>query len=63
MPGALIMSGALLFYGLGACDLVQFCFAFAAHLVIAWIYLFIGPMFLSRAQPAAKQNPFQQPSA
>ena len=59
LPGALIISGALVFYGLGACDLVQFCFAFAVHLVIGWIYLFLGPMFLNRAQPAGKENPFR----
>jgi len=63
LPGALIISGALVFYGLGACDLVQFCFAMAAHLVIGWIYLFISPMFLKRALPAARPNPFQQPGS
>jgi hypothetical protein len=32
------------------------------HLVIGWIYLFVSPMFLQRAQPAEAKNPFQ-PSA
>ena len=61
MPGALITSGALVVYGLGACDLVRFCFAFAAHLVLGGIYIFISPMFLSRVRPAVKPNPFERP--
>ena len=58
MPGALLLSLALVLYDLGAFDLVQLCFAFGMHLVIGWIYLFVSPMFLNRAQPAEKKNPF-----
>jgi len=46
------------FYDLGGFDLVQLCFAFGMHLVIGWIYLFVSPLFLNRALPAAKKNPF-----
>lgn len=58
MPGALVMSLSLVCYALGVFDLVQFCFAFGMHLVIGWVYLFVSPMFLNRALPADKKNPF-----
>ena len=58
MPGALLMSVALVFYELGVFDLVQFCFAFVMHLVLGWIYLFVSPMFLNRQLPAKPANPF-----
>jgi len=58
MPGALLLSLALLLYDLGGFDLVQLCFAFGMHLVIGWLYLFISPMFLHRAVPAEQKNPF-----
>jgi hypothetical protein len=59
MPGALLLSFALVFYDVGGFDLVQLCFAFGMHLVIGWIYLFVSPLFLNRALPADKKNPFQ----
>ena len=58
MPGALLLSLALMLYELGAFDVVQFCFAFGMHLIIGWIYLFISPLFLHRVLPAEKANPF-----
>jgi len=59
MPGALLLSLALVLYDFGAFDLVQVCFAFGMHVVIGWIYLFVSPMFLRRVLPAEKKNPFQ----
>jgi hypothetical protein len=58
MPGALLLSVSLVLYDLGGFDIVQLSFAFAMHLVIGWIYLFVSPMFLNRALPAEKKNPF-----
>ena len=58
MPGALLMSLALVLYDVGVFDPVQLCFAFGMHFVIGWIYLFVSPMFLNRALPAEKKNPF-----
>lgn len=58
MPGALLLSLALVLYGTGGFDLVQLCFAFGMHLVIGWIYLFVSPLFLKRALPAEHRNPF-----
>lgn len=59
MPGALLLSLALALYECGGFDLVQLCFAFGMHLVIGWIYLFVSPLFLNRALPVEKKNPFQ----
>jgi hypothetical protein len=58
MPGALLMSAALVLYELGGFDLVQLCFAFGMHLVVGWVYLFVSPMFLNRVLPKEKANPF-----
>ncbi len=58
MPGALLLAAAIAFYGLGALDLIQMSFAFGAHLVLGWIYLFISPLFLQRVSPSEKRNPF-----
>ena len=62
MPGALLFSMALVLYVIdGGFDIVRLCFAFGMHLVIGWIYIFVSPMFLNRAQPTDKKNPFTQP--
>lgn len=58
MPGALLMTLSLLLFDWGNFDLVQLCFAFGMHLVIGWVYLFVSPLFLNRALPVAKGNPF-----
>ncbi len=58
MPGALLLTAAITFYALGALDLIQVSFAFGAHLVLGWIYLFISPLFLARVSPSEKRNPF-----
>jgi hypothetical protein len=61
MPGALLFSLALVLYDLGGFNILQLCLAFGMHLVIGWIYLFVSPMFLKRALPPEKKNPFTQP--
>jgi len=58
MPGALLLTAAIALYALGALDLIQMSFAFGAHLVLGWIYLFVSPLFLQRASPTENQNPF-----
>ncbi len=60
LPGALLLTAAIFSYGLGALDLVQLAAAFAAHLLIGWIYLFAAPLFAPRLDIAAtpKKNPF-----
>jgi len=58
MPGALLLSLSIVLYDLNGFDLVQLCFAFGMHLIIGWVYLFVSPLFLKRALPAEKKNPF-----
>ena len=60
LPGAAILSAALALYDVGALDLVQLCFAFGLHLIVGWLYLFVSPVFLRRAEPAEKKNPFAE---
>ncbi|HXB59853.1 MAG TPA: hypothetical protein VNU95_09820 [Candidatus Acidoferrales bacterium] len=59
LPGALLMTAGILFYGLGI-SLVTFLFIFGAHFVLGWLYLFFGLIFLPRTSSAApKGNPFK----
>jgi len=58
MPGCALLAVALVLYDLRAFDLVQLCFAFGMHLIVGWIYLFVSPLFLNRALPTDKKNPF-----
>lgn len=60
MPGALLLSAAIVLYGWGAFDLVLLTTAAAAHWVTGWVYLFVSPLLLPRSTTAtAKENPFQ----
>ena len=63
MPGALLMAAGVLCYDFGVVDLVGLGFITAGHFVLGWIYLFIGPLFLSRNSSAAnpRANPFTTP--
>ena len=60
MPGALLLTTAILFYGLGALDLVQLAAAFVVHFVIGWIYLLAAPLFAPKLAVAVvtEKNPF-----
>lgn len=58
MPGALLLTAAVVFYTMGVLDLIQMSFAFGAHLVLGWIYLFISPLFLPRVLLVERRNPF-----
>jgi hypothetical protein len=58
MPGALLLTLGIVMYGFGVFDLVQLSFAFTMHFIIGWIYLLISPLFLNRALPGEKKNPF-----
>jgi hypothetical protein len=62
MPGALLMTAAILLYGIGFLNLVSFGFIFGAHFLIGWIYLFVSLLFVPRAPIAVNQgNPFRAP--
>ena len=60
MMAALLMSFAILLYGLQAFDLIRFLFFFSAHFVVAWVYVFAAPHFLPRmsAGGPTANNPF-----
>jgi hypothetical protein len=59
MPGALLLSAAIVLYGWGALDLVLLVIVAAAHLVMGWIYLIASPLRLPRCRAGeAKENPF-----
>jgi hypothetical protein len=59
MPGALFLVAAIFLYTSGIVDLIQLGFAFGAHFVLGWIYLFISPFFLTRLEVVPdKKNPF-----
>jgi hypothetical protein len=60
LPGALLMTAAIVLYGIGLLNLVTFCFVFAAHFVLHWLYLLCALPFLPRLATAApKANPFK----
>ena len=48
MPGALLLTAAIVLYGFAALDLIQFCFISGAHFALGWIYLFLSQLFLPR---------------
>jgi hypothetical protein len=60
MPGALVMIVAIVFYGFGALDVVQFSAAVVAHFVVVWVYLIwavrVSPKLVAAAEPV--KNPF-----
>jgi hypothetical protein len=60
MPGALLMSAGIVFYGLETLDLLQLTAAAGVHLLADWFYLALGPFFAPKLQStaAAKHNPF-----
>jgi len=60
MPGALLMTLAVVVYGLGLMDLVHLGLALALHLVLGWAYLAAGILSAPRHSqtPAEPENPF-----
>jgi hypothetical protein len=60
MPGALLLSAAIVLYGLQAFDLVKLGLAFGMHLIVGWLYILASPLFLPRHPevPPAGRNPF-----
>jgi hypothetical protein len=40
---------------------VQLCFALGMHYIIGWIYLLVSQLYLDRAVPGEKGNPFSTP--
>ncbi len=60
LPGALLMIAGILLYGLSFFGLITFCFIFAAHFILDWLYLLFGLLFFPRTSAAPSQgNPFK----
>lgn len=60
LPGAVLMTLALLLYGSGMIRLLHLGVLLVVHLLVGWIYVLISPWALPRrsAAPGRKQNPF-----
>lgn len=60
LPGALMTAIAIVVYGLGLINLVQFLVLWALHFIVGWIYLFASPLQLPHASDASNlpRNPF-----
>jgi hypothetical protein len=60
LPGALLLSAAIVLYGLRIFDVLKLGIAFALHFVIGWIYVLVSPLFLARhpEAPPSISNPF-----
>ena len=61
MPGALLLTTALFFYGLGAVDPLRLLVAGGVHLVVGWFYALVST-FKLRPHPAVLprgKNPFE----
>jgi hypothetical protein len=56
MPGALVMTAAIVAYNIGLLDLVGLLSAFGLHLAVGWVYLFLSLLFVAGAPQ--KKNPF-----
>jgi hypothetical protein len=60
LPGALLMSGAMVLYSLHRLNLIGLLFAWLLHLVLGWIYVGIAATRLPRLStaPPRRRNPF-----
>ena len=63
MPGALFLTLGIVIYGLQGIGLVRLVMVFLLHFLIGWIYIFLAPVFLARADSvqALGRNPFGAP--
>ena len=64
MPGALLLSAAIVLYGAGAFGLIELAAAAAAHVLVGWLYLISSPLRLPvhPAVAGTKANPFLTPA-
>jgi hypothetical protein len=63
MPGALLMTFAVVLYGLQAIDLVKLSFFWLGHLVVGWVYVAGGVWATPRLFPrVTEKNPFASSS-
>lgn len=61
LPGALFLTAAIFFYGLGVLDVIHLVVAGGAHLLLGWVYVLVSPFCLPRRAAAeAVANPFRK---
>lgn len=60
MPGALFLTAGIMAYTLGWMDLIRLGAVFGLHFLVAWIYLFVSPVFCPKNASVKKVrgNPF-----
>jgi hypothetical protein len=65
MPGALLMTGTIVCYGLGQLDVLRFLTAFILHILVGWAYLILGALAAPPITSGSnmKVNPFKAPAA
>jgi hypothetical protein len=61
LPGALMIAGAIVLYGLGLIGLQQFLILWVLHFIVGWVYLFASSLQLPSASDSANlpRNPFE----
>jgi hypothetical protein len=63
MPGALLMTAAIVCYGMGGMDLVKLAAAVAGHFILGWVYVVVGPVACPRrVREQPETNPFHEKS-
>jgi hypothetical protein len=65
MPGALLMTLAMVLYGLGIVDPLKFMSLAGAHVLAGWLYCLVSPCFAPPlpSTEIVKGNPFQAPTS
>ena len=61
LPGSILLSAALLAYGVKAIDMVQLLVVAGLHFVVGWVYLVVSTYALPRLSPVPpvqRRNPF-----
>jgi len=61
LPGALMVAGAIVLYGLGLIGLQQLLILWVLHFIVGWVYLFASSLQLPSASDTANlpRNPFE----
>jgi hypothetical protein len=58
LPGALLVCGGIIIYGLGIADLLRLLVLWLAHFAVGWVYLIMSPFRLPPVTAKPKANPF-----
>jgi hypothetical protein len=58
LPGALLVCGGIILYGLGIADLLRLLVLWLAHFAVGWVYLIMSPFRLPPVTAKPKANPF-----